>query len=110
MQNTGTVLVLVLAIALFASVSVAFVMLYLSVFRLWIRAKMSGGRISVFDILGMHLRGNPPSLLVDAYLALLMQGVQTSLGKVERTYIAHRAQVADAGDLVRLVHEGTRSP
>jgi uncharacterized protein YqfA (UPF0365 family) len=108
MQNTGTVLVAIFAV-LIAFVSTLFVMLYLSVFRLWIRAKMSGGRVSVFDILGMQFRGNPASLLVDAYLALLMQGVKTSIGRVERTYIAHKTQVEDAGDLVRLVREGPQS-
>jgi uncharacterized protein YqfA (UPF0365 family) len=98
-----------MAIAVVAVVCAAFVVFYVSVLRFWIRAKMSGGRVSVIEILGMQFRGNAPSLLVDAYLALLMQGVQTSIGDVERTYIAHRIQVGDAGDLERIVREGTRS-
>jgi uncharacterized protein YqfA (UPF0365 family) len=109
MQNTDSVLVLLGAAVVVAIVFAAFVVFYVSVLRFWIRAKMSGGRVSVFEILGMQFRGNPPSLLVDAYVALLMQGVETSIGDVERTYIAHRTQVADAADLARIVRAGARS-
>ncbi|MFO0952166.1 MAG: hypothetical protein U0835_13655 [Isosphaeraceae bacterium] len=69
---------------------------------------MSGGEVTVFDILGMRLRNNPPKLLIDAYLSLKTQGVDVSIGDVERAYIVHKARVQDSGDLVEAVRQDRR--
>jgi uncharacterized protein YqfA (UPF0365 family) len=96
---------LMIGLGLFAVMLV----LFLAVARPWLRAKMTGGRVSVFDILGMQLRGSPPALLIEAYQTLLMQGVKVSIGQVERDYIANRERVATAGDLAQIVREGKRA-
>jgi uncharacterized protein YqfA (UPF0365 family) len=99
-------------IAVFAFVAVGFFALllvcFLAVARPWLRAKMTGGRASIFDIIGMRLRGSPPSLLIDAYQSLLVQGVEAGLGEVERAYIVNRGRVATADDLVQIVREAKR--
>jgi uncharacterized protein YqfA (UPF0365 family) len=79
-----------------------------AVFRPWLRVLLSGGKVSIFDILGMRLRGNPPSLLIDAYLALLMSNQDMSIAKVERVYIANKSRILFADDIVRFVIESEK--
>jgi hypothetical protein len=71
----------------------------------WIRAFTSGAPVSVIEILGMRMRGNPASLIVDAHVKLLHSGVRTNIGDVESTYIAHKREIRDSQQLVKLVRE-----
>jgi uncharacterized protein YqfA (UPF0365 family) len=73
--------------------------------RHWIKALMSGAPVSVFSILGMVLRGNPRSLLVDAYIQLNHRGSPARIADVEVAYIANRHRVRNSHDLVSLVEE-----
>jgi uncharacterized protein YqfA (UPF0365 family) len=75
----------------------------------WLRAITSGGRVTMLQIIGMRLRGNPPRLLVDAYLSLLHSGEKARMSEVESQYIAHRGQVGSAMDLVNIVRASKRS-
>lgn len=74
-------------------------------FRVWLRAFLSGARVSVIDILGMRLRGNPPGLLVDALLALRHRSVDASLRDVESTYVAHKGMPMSPIELAELVEQ-----
>ena len=79
------------------------------IFRPWIRMKMSGGRGSLIQILGMRLRGNQPMLVVEAYTSLIHSGAKVSLMEVESQYVANRAQIATSSDLTEFVREHKQS-
>ena len=81
-----------------------------AVFRPWLRVLLSGGKVSAIEILAMRLRGNPPSLLIDAYLALLMSDSTVPIARVERIYVANKSRILFADDLVRLVLEDRARP
>jgi uncharacterized protein YqfA (UPF0365 family) len=69
----------------------------------WIRALLSGVPVSLFDLIGMRMRGTPAKLVVDALIVLRHGGVSTTAREVESLYLAHKESVASAGDLVQIV-------
>jgi uncharacterized protein YqfA (UPF0365 family) len=69
----------------------------------WMRVFLTGGRASIFSIVGMRLRGSPVPLILDAYLALVQKGQHATLAQVESTYIANRSRVFTAADLLGLM-------
>src|SRR5688500_15427876 len=77
--------------------------------RPWIRAAASGCPVSLLSILGMRLRGSPPSLVVDAYIALRRSGVNATIADVEGVYIDKRTRVRSRDDLVALVTDSVAS-
>jgi hypothetical protein len=94
-----------LAAGLVCVATLALALLLVSAFSPWIRAFTAGAPVSVIEILGMRLRGNSPSLLVDAHLALRHSGIRTSIRDVESTYIAHKREIRDSHGLVKLVRD-----
>jgi len=78
------------------------------IIRPWLRMKLTGGRGSLLRILFMRLRGNPPMLIVDAYTALLHSGEEVRLMEVESQYVANRAKILTASDLMEFVREYKR--
>lgn len=80
--------------------------LYGSVFwilRPFFRGIFSGVHVSIFQIIGMNLRGNPPILIIDATLILQKSGTPSTLNEVEACYIVNRGKVNDPQTLARLV-------
>ncbi len=77
--------------------------------RPWLHALFSGAAIPLAIIIGMRLRGSPPKLLIDAYVAMIHAGEITSINDVESVYIANKTQAVDADSLVRLVREYERT-
>jgi len=74
--------------------------------RPWLRARLGGALdVHVAHVVGMRLRGNPPMLLIDAYLKLLHSGKQTTIQMVESCYIANKGRVPDVDTLVMLIPE-----
>ena len=73
--------------------------------RPWLRAAFHGTPISLVSIVSMRLRGNPPLLLIDAYIALKRAGIDASIVDVENAYIDSRTRVKTAPDLVALVKQ-----
>lgn len=71
----------------------------------WLHALFSGAAIPLARIIGMRLRGNPPKLLIDAYVTMIHAGETTSINDVESVYIANKSQATDTDSLVRLVRE-----
>jgi uncharacterized protein YqfA (UPF0365 family) len=71
--------------------------------RPWLRAAASGAPVSLLSILGMRLRGNSPTLLIDAYIALRRAGVNATVSAVEGIYIDNRTRVRTSQDLTELV-------
>ena len=74
--------------------------LFLLLFRPWLRALLSGSPVPLVHVIGMRLRGNPPLLLIDAYLVLAKSGEEISMDEVETTYMANKHRVKDLRELV----------
>src|SRR5688572_9824386 len=86
-------------------VLLAVLTIFLLLGRHWIKAMMSGTPVSLFALIGMLLRGNPRSLLVDAYIQLNHRGSPATIADVELAYIANRHRVRTSHDLVSFVEE-----
>jgi uncharacterized protein YqfA (UPF0365 family) len=97
-------LIVVAILAIILALGLMCMMLVLA--KDWLRAMLSGAPILVWDLIGMRLRGNPPSLLVDAYVSLKLQGHAVSIKTIESIYIANRSLVMDSGQLVNMVLRG----
>ncbi len=76
-----------------------------TIIKPWRYAFFCGAPLSLFTILGMRLRGNPPMLLINAYVILVQKCVTTSIREVESVYIQNRTRIISFADLVRLVEE-----
>lgn len=77
--------------------------------RPWLRAFMSGGKVSLMQIAMTRYRGNPVNLIVDAYLSLLHSDVDTTYPNVEKSYIVHRSRIIASSDLALAVKEDIRN-
>jgi uncharacterized protein YqfA (UPF0365 family) len=102
-----TILLAVLAMLAF------FALVVLAVFALlagpWLRAWLHGAPVPVFQVIAMRLRGNPPNLLIDAYIALKRAGLPASIADVENKYIDARNRVLTSDDLVELMKNGANA-
>ncbi len=67
----------------------------------WLRSFFSGGKISVFQIIGMRLRGSPVNLLVDTYISFVQKGQPRSFPEIESHYIANQHKIHSVGDLIQ---------
>ena len=103
MSANELALIAVLVACLIATLMVAAA--FVLVFRHWIKAFMNGAPISIFEILGMVLRGNPRSTLVDAYIQLNHRGSPATIKDVELAYIENRHRVRNSHDLVDFVEK-----
>jgi uncharacterized protein YqfA (UPF0365 family) len=74
-----------------------------AVLRVWVRGLLGGIRISLFDIIGMKLRRNPPGLLLDTALALKHRGFEVGVPEVEAAYMAYKGQAFTPSELADLV-------
>ncbi len=70
-------------------------------FKLWIRAKASGVRISIFDMLFMRLRRVHPEQVVQVMISMNKAGVAAEIGDVESQILAGGNITAVAEALVR---------
>lgn len=77
--------------------------MFLLLSRHWFRAYLHGAPVMLTQILGMRLRGNPPALLVDAFIILCCAGDKVTIGDVENTYVVNRARILGPDDLVEQV-------
>jgi len=57
-------------------------------FKIWIRALMSGARVSIANLVGMKLRRVPPSLIVDAIIMSSKAGIRIKTDDLESHYLA----------------------
>ena len=69
----------------------------------WIKALLCGCPVPLFALLAMRLRGNPPALLIDAYVILKKAGVPAEISFVEATYLACPLGATTAESLAELV-------
>ncbi len=75
-----------LAIGAIAIIVFIFVILYF--LKVYIRALMSGARVSLGSLVGMKLRRVPPELVVDARIRLIKAGLTIGTDDIEAHYLA----------------------
>jgi len=102
-------IVLLVAIAMTAFFALIAIALVVLVGRPWLRAFLHGTPVSVVQIVAMRLRGNPPLILIDAYIALKRARISTTIGEVENAYINWHNRIATSDDLVDIVKRGSKS-
>lgn len=71
--------------------------------RPWQHAFFSGASVPLPQIIGMRLRGNPPILLIDAYILLRKADVNVQIGYVEVVYIENKNGIDSPEKLAELV-------
>ncbi len=76
---------------------VAFLIVFLNFLGVWIRALMSGAKVTLGSLIGMKLRRVPPSLIVDARIRLIKAGLGLSTDELEAHYLA-------GGDVINVVN------
>ena len=72
----------VIPLVVAAILVIALVAVFLYFLKVWIRALMSGARVSIWSLVGMKLRRVPPTLIVDARIRLIKAGL-TVHGRTE---------------------------
>jgi len=83
MKGIVTILLAVVVIVVLVIISI-----FLHFLNVWIRALMSGARVSLWSLVGMKLRRVPPSLIVDARIRILKAGLNLSTDELEAHYLA----------------------
>lgn len=73
-----------------------FVAVFLSFFRLWIRALLSNAKVSLFSLVGMSLRRVNASVIVDSRIMAVKAGLPITTDDLETHYLA-------GGNVVRVV-------
>jgi len=76
---------------------IAFVMIFLHFLGVWIRALMSGARVTLGSLIGMKLRRVQPALIVDARIRLVKAGLSMPTDPLEAHYLA-------GGDVINVVN------
>ena len=82
-QQITTVLMVLLGIAVLVLIGLFFYFL-----KVWVRALVSGARVSLFNLVGMKLRRVPPQLIVDARIRLVKAGLNVDTNALEAHYLA----------------------
>lgn len=83
MQGLAVVLVMVLGIAALVIIGI-----FLHFLGVWIRALMSGAKVSLWSLVGMKLRRINPALIVDARISIIKAGLEISTDQLEAHYLA----------------------
>ncbi len=83
MDSTTTIILWVGAGAL-----LLLVLFLLSFLTVWVRARLAGAEVALFDLVGMRLRGVPYSVIVDAKIAAEKAGIPIETDKLDAHYLA----------------------
>ena len=89
--------IMVVLMVLAGIVILTFVIIFLNFLGVWIRALMSGARVTLGSLVGMKLRRVPPSLIVDARIRLVKSGLELATDPLEAHYLA-------GGDVINVVN------
>lgn len=93
----------VIFIAMFAVIGIVFlVFIFLAIWivKPWLRSFLSGGKIALFQIVGMRLRRSPVDMLIDAYITFVQRGEPIRMNVIESHYIAHQNRIHSTNDLI----------
>jgi uncharacterized protein YqfA (UPF0365 family) len=107
-QNLPNV-VLLFAVAVVAVFGLFVLALFVFLGGPWLRAFLHGTPVPLVRIVAMRLRGNSPSLLIDAYIALRRAGVATTMDEVENAYIDAKQRILTSDDLVSIARSRAES-
>jgi len=86
----------VIGLAVLGIIALVIVGLFLRFLGVWIRALMSGAKVSLWSLVGMTLRRVPPSLIVDARIRVAKAGLMLDTDVLEAHYLA-------GGDVIKVV-------
>jgi uncharacterized protein YqfA (UPF0365 family) len=75
-------------IGLVVIVGIIFAGIFFYFLNIWIKAVAAGAHISIFNLLGMKLRGIPPALIVNAKIMVVKAGLQIETSELEAHYLA----------------------
>lgn len=68
--------IVMLVVAIIAGIiGLVFILIFISFIKIWIQALFSGARVSIFDLIGMALRGVPRDEIVRARIAAVQAGI-----------------------------------
>lgn len=67
---------------------IAFLIIFLNFLGVWVRALMSGARVTLSSLIGMKLRRVPPGVMVDARIRMMKAGLELSTDSLEAHYLA----------------------
>ncbi len=87
----------VIALAIAAILVISLVGIFFYFLGVWVRALMSGARVSIWSLVGMKLRRIPPALVVDARIRLIKAGLNLATDALEAHYMA-------GGDIINVVN------
>ncbi len=88
---------IVIALAIAAILVISLVGIFFYFLGVWVRALMSGARVSIWSLVGMKLRRIPPALIVDARIRLIKSGLNLGTDPLEAHYMA-------GGDIINVVN------
>lgn len=83
-------------LALAALVVIILASIFFYFLGVYVRALMSGARVTLASLIGMKLRRVPPALIVDARIRLIKAGLTISTNELEAHYLA-------GGDVINVV-------
>ena len=83
-------------IGLVVIVGVIFAIMFLYFLNIWVKAVAAGAHISIFNLLGMKLRGIPPALIVNVKIMAVKAGLQVETSELEAHHLAR-------GNVMRVV-------
>jgi uncharacterized protein YqfA (UPF0365 family) len=84
MENPTTTIILWVG----AGALLLLVLFLLSFLTVWVRARLAGAEVALFDLVGMRLRGVPYSVIVDAKIAAEKAGIPIETDKLDAHYLA----------------------
>lgn len=82
--------------ALVGLLALVFIVVFITFFRLWLRALLSGASVGMASLLGMSLRKVSSSVIVDSRIMAVKSGLSISTNELETHYLA-------GGNVVRVV-------
>ena len=71
-----------------AAALLLFVLFLLSFLAVWVRARLAGAEVGLFDLVGMRLRSVPYAVIVDAKIAATKAGLTVDVEKIDAHYLA----------------------
>ena len=104
MQNVNPILVVFVAATLLI-LALAMLGLAIWVLRPWMQGFLKGVPVTLIQILGMRLRGHPPSLIIDAYAQLQQRKIPITLGQLEWVYLTEKHRILTSHDLAVLAEK-----
>ena len=76
--------------------------LFFLVFRPWLRAFLSGAKISLFHVIGMKLRRTDVNLIIDALISYQHRGDEQPVASIESCYLAYRNKIHDLNSFLEI--------